>query len=163
MKRFKDAKGRDWDIQINVTQIKRARDILGIDIAGLAGEGFKPLEDLLGDPVKLVDLIFVLVQAQAEKAEVNDLDFGSAFDGDVLHSAGKAFAEELGSFIRPTMRETYRRTLTKGEELRELLARKAEKKLEKLDLEALATKLIGTSGDAPESSESTPDPSPSAN
>ena len=163
MKRFKDAKGREWDIQINVSQTKRAREILGVSIAGLAGEGFKPLEDLLNNPEALVDLLFLLVKEQAEKAGVTDIDFGSAFDGDVLQEAGMAFTEELALFIRPTMRETYRRTLEKGKALQKLMAAKAEKHLEKLDLEALATKLIGPLGDAPVSSESTPDPSPSAN
>ena len=35
MKAFTDAKGRSWEIELNIRQMKRVRDILGVDLVNV--------------------------------------------------------------------------------------------------------------------------------
>lgn len=164
MKTFRDNAGREWLVKVHVAGIARVRDTLGVDLYGLVDDGLKGLGGLLGDPVGLVDVIYVLCRKEAEQRGVTDEDFGEAMAGDAIEAATAAFLEALTDFFpNPRVRAGLTRLLEASRTLRGRLIDHMEATLAGLDLEAEARRLIASSGGSPAPSGSTPDPSPSAN
>ena len=91
MHTFNDTLGRTWTVTINVDAIRRVRSLLDINLLD-AIEG-KLLERLVTDPVLLCDILFALVQPEAQAKSVSDEDFGRALGGDVLDHATTALLE----------------------------------------------------------------------
>jgi hypothetical protein len=164
MRAFKDNAGRTWTVAINVAAIKRVRGLAGVDLFGLVDDGFKGLAKLLGDPIDLVDVLYVLCKDEADKLGITDEDFGRAMAGDAIGSASDAFLEELTDFFPdPRVRAGMRKVIDAGRKVRDRMLVRMDEKLNQIDPDAEARKLIDSSISSPESSESTPDPSPSGN
>jgi hypothetical protein len=140
-------------VTINVANVKRVKNKLGLDLYGLIDRGAKPLGDLLGDPCMFVDVLFVLCEEQAGKARVSDEEFGRAMAGDALELAGEAFVDALIDFFpNARVRDNLRKLTAAARKLTDLSLAKVEKKLSDLDLETLAEKLTNESGSLPASS-----------
>ena len=88
MHTFNDTLGRTWTVTINVDAIRRVRALLDINLLD-AIEG-KLLERLVTDPVLLCDILFALVQPEAQAKNISDEDFGKSLGGDVLDHATSA-------------------------------------------------------------------------
>lgn len=163
MKTFVDTAGRPWLVTVNVAGVKQVRNKLGVDLYGLIDSGAKPLADLLGDPCRFVDVLFVLCEEQAGKANVSDEVFGCGLAGDALELAGEAFVEALIDFFpNARVRDNLRKLKAAARKLTDLSLAKVEKKLDAMDLETLVEKLASESGSLPVSSASTRDRLPSA-
>ncbi|MBI5725214.1 MAG: hypothetical protein HZA50_14740 [Planctomycetes bacterium] len=131
MKTFSDNAGRTWTVTVNVDAVKRVKTLLGVNL--LEAVDGKLLEQLIGDPVLLCDVIYAVCKPQADAQKVSDEDFGRAMAGDSIELATTALLEELCDFF-PLGRRT--------------LLRKALGKLRKLESMALAT--AGNRLDSPE-------------
>lgn len=159
MHSFVDSLGRVWPVQINVAAIKRVQGLLGLDLYGVADEGMRGLAGLLDDPVRLVDVLYVLCREQADAAKVSDEEFGRGLGGDSYRLAAEAFVEELADFFPdPRRRQVLRAVIAKTRQLAELLGTQALAELEAVDPATLLQRLRDSSGGAPASSASTPDP-----
>ena len=155
MRAFTDNHGRTWTISIHVAAVKRCRALLDVDLYGLVDDGFDGLSKLLGDPVALVDVLYVLCRDEADKLGVSDEDFGRGLGGDGLGRAVDAFLEELTDFFPdPRVRGGLRRVIEAGRQVRDRLMDRMERKLDALDPDLEAERLSGTSGDSPASSAS---------
>ncbi|GIW81496.1 MAG: hypothetical protein KatS3mg105_3303 [Gemmatales bacterium] len=164
MRSFTDRKNRTWQIDIDVTAIKRVRGLTGVYLPELINDGGKPLNDLVQDIPKLVDVLYALCQDQVERAGIDDEEFGRGFSGDALEKATEAFVEEIIDFFpNKQARESLRKLMKKSKEVSLLLLTKAEKQIDQLDLDSLAEKWMSSSGGLPASSASTQAPSPSGN
>jgi hypothetical protein len=162
MHTFTDNAGRTWTVAINVAAAKRVRGLVNIDLYKLVDDGFKPLGELLADPVRLVDVLYCLCKDEADARNVSDEDFGRALYGDAITMAAEAFVEELIDFFPDARaREGMRKLSAAGKKVKARLLDHAEKVLDQLDPEAEAQKLIASFGSSPGSSGSTPAPSPS--
>ena len=166
MRQFTDTKERVWDVELNVRQMKRVRDVLGIDLVNVIQAGkdgavaTDTLDRVANDPILLVDILWVLCEGQAKAAGVTDDDFGSSLAGDSISDATKAFLDELVDFFPGARRLFLKKAVD--------LARKYEtENLEVLEKalaspefeERLKTSLIPPAASR-ESAESTPAPSP---
>ena len=166
MRQFTDTKERVWDVELNVRQMKRVRDILGIDLVNVIQAGkdgavaTDTLDRVANDPILLVDILWVLCEGQAKAAGVTDDDFGSSLAGDSISDATRAFLDELVDFFPGARRLFLKKAVD--------LARKYEtENLEVLEKalaspefeERLKTSLIPPAASR-ESAESTPAPSP---
>ena len=166
MRQFTDTKERVWDVELNVRQMKRVRDALGIDLVNVIQAGkdgavaTDTLDRVANDPILLVDILWVLCEGQAKAAGVTDDDFGSSLAGDSISDATKAFLDELVDFFPGARRLFLKKAVD--------LARKYEtENLEVLEKalaspefeERLKTSLIPPAASR-ESAESTPAPSP---
>lgn len=71
MAKFKDDMQQDWQLEITFGTVKRLRSRLGIDL-------LKPddVRRVFDDMVMAVDVLFVIVEKEAERTEVNDEEFG---------------------------------------------------------------------------------------
>ncbi len=167
MQIFKDRDGREWQIVLNVFQMKRVRAALGLDLVNVIELGqdgnvkVDMIDKIANDPCLLVDILWVLVQEQAKVANVTDEQFGTALAGDAIESATKAFLDELVDFF-PGARRLF---LKKAVELARKFGTESnavlEKALEDPELESRVRESMSSSTSSPESSASTPDPSPS--
>ena len=159
MHTFQDTQGRTWSVTINVDAIRRVRSLLDINLLD-AIEG-KLLERLVTDPVLLCDILFALVQPEAEAKQVTDEDFGRALGGDVLDFATTALLEELVDFFPSGKRTVFRKALEKLKKLEGIALETANRRLESDELERKMTAALNpepastpgiSSGNSPDSS-----------
>ncbi|MEM1213445.1 MAG: hypothetical protein AAGI68_14250 [Planctomycetota bacterium] len=114
MKQFEDTTGRVWRMSVTVNTIKRVRDLVGIDLAEADEAVFTRV---LGDPLELVNLLFVLCQPQAAEDGVTDEQFGESMSGETIDAAVDAFLEELVGFFPQPRRGLMAKALKRSQEL----------------------------------------------
>jgi hypothetical protein len=131
MHQFMDNANRRWEINVNVAAVKRVRSLLKVDLPGLFDGKMKPLVELFADPCQFVDVLWVLIEKQAQALSVSDVSFGEAMGGDVLLTAADAFVEEIADFFPGAKADSLRKILSES--------RKAAKKVENAAQEILAT------------------------
>lgn len=154
MKTFKDNAARTWTVAVNVSAVKRVRGLLGIDLYKLIDDKMAGLGELLADPVSLVDVLYVLCKDEADRQGITDEQFGAAMGGDSLEAAVNAFVEELVDFFPdPRVRAGLSRVIKAGKEVGNHLIAMAGKKLDAMNPEAEAKRLIASFGNSPGSSE----------
>ncbi|OHB56829.1 MAG: hypothetical protein A2Y07_06875 [Planctomycetes bacterium GWF2_50_10] len=99
MKTFQDSAGRTWTISMTVDSVKRVRDLMKINLIE-PESGDPPLLTRLGmDDLLMLDVIYCLIQPQAEQLNISDTDFAKALGGDAVLSAINAFYEEMVDFF----------------------------------------------------------------
>ena len=177
MKTFVDNAGRTWTVAINVDAIKRVRDLAQVNLLEVI-EG-KLLERLIGDPVLLCDVIYAVCKPEADAKTITDVDFGRAMAGDAIDGGTTALLEDLVDFFPQGRRRVLSKALAKLRKFETAALSAVETRLDSPELErrlaadlaALDTEAIApvptppgnSSGSAPESSDSSLAPSPSAN
>jgi len=169
MPTFTDNEKFAWDGVINVTVLQRVRSRLGLDLMDLGttevGETDQLLTRLVRDPVLLCNVIYVVCQRQAEAAKISDEQFGCRMAGDAIDAATKALLQAIVDFF-PSRRDRERaervvqtmwRAVSKVQDHLDALTSPAELKRRADMILAKLPEPGGSSGSAPESSESTPD------
>ena len=169
MPTFQDNASRTWSVNFTVDDVKRMRQDMDFDLLEIFAGG-QTTESLImrlrGDPVLLVDLLYVVCQEQANNNNVSDEDFGRAMAGDAILHATNAFLEAAVNFS-PSPRDRARMTAAM-----EVVNRWEEKANDVLDqslntleaaLELRLKRLTPSFGDALGSSGSTPGPTASEN
>ncbi len=161
MKTFTDNAGRTWTVAINVDAVKRVRALLDVDLLEIV-DG-KLIERLIRDPVLLCDVVYVLCKPEADAQGVSDEQFGQAMAGDAIEHATRAVLEELVGFSpsprdRATLGRVLKTTYAVMDKARDMIdARLDSGELDRVIEQALQT-AGSSSGPAPASSASTPDP-----
>jgi len=167
MKTFKDTEDRTWEVALNVTAVKRVRDLCGpeADLLDLGGDGEKSLfVRLMSDPVLLCDVIYAVCKPQADRISITDEQFGEAMAGDTIDNATQALLGEIVDFTpSPRDRARVKLALTKTnamvDKAQDLLDTRAEREIDKALDTFLADIQSGeASTNSPESSESIPAP-----
>ena len=166
MKQFTDNAGRTWTIAINVDAIKRVKGLLDVNLLEIV-EGTL-IERLIRDPVLLCDVVYVICKPEADEKNVSDEDFGRAMAGDAIEHATKAVLEELVGFSpSPRDRANLQRVLETTYRVMDKARDMVEAKLNSNELEKSIEQALqnanDSSGGAPASSVSNPDPLPSTN
>ena len=164
MKTFKDNAGRNWTLAVNVAAIKRVKGLLNVNLLDTAGG--KLIDDLISDPILLVDVLYALCKPEADANGVSDVQFGEAMSGDAIDLATTAMLEELADFFpKDRDRQRARRVLSmmdkliaKAQDTLDAKLAAAEPQLEKMMLERLERTLLPSSTSSPASSASTPTP-----
>lgn len=155
---FKDAEKRTWTVQLDVHNLRKVRNVLGVDLVSLLSGGMESLGKFLEDPIGLVDVLYLLCSETPGNPTVTDEQFGRSLSGDILGSAADAFVEALIDFFPdPSRRARIRKVIEAGRGIAERLTRAADKELESLDLDQAAKLLLASgmqSTSAPASSES---------
>lgn len=166
MQTFKDNTDRTWAIEVNVDAVRRVKSALDINLAQLTEDLIKQLAE---DPILLCDVVYCICQPEAAKVGVTDEDFGRAMAGESIDAAAKALMAELINFSRnPTRREILRKAMEKQQKLEKmglatlkdyLESDKPEKAMREEMEKMMQNSLTpgDSSGELPESSESTPD------
>src|SRR5574344_14039 len=124
MQIFKDRDGREWQVVLNVFQMKRVRAALGIDLVNvieLAKDGqvkVDMIDRIANDPCLLVDILWVLVHEQAKRLNVpgarrlflkKAVELARKFGGEANEVLAKALeVPELESRVRESMNSSTR-------------------------------------------------------
>ncbi len=141
MRSFADNGGRTWSIAVNFWTCRQVRDRVGVDLFKLIENNLTPLADLLNDPVKFCDVLFVLASDQAKAAGVTDEQFGRSLGGDSYGQAQTAFFEALIDFFPDARaRDAMRKILTAARRTGELLVSELEKTIPENDSGSTPTK-----------------------
>lgn len=175
MKTFRDARGREWTIEINVSALKRVKSLAGVDLTKIVDPKSADARLLFDDIVVLGDAIAAAVQPQLESRSLTAEEFGDALHEEHVEAATRALLEGVIDFFRgrkrTMLRRVYDRTTAKMDQRRE----KAEAEIDRLLEDGTIDKVLDaddpspTSGGSnsatasPESAESIPNPSPSPN
>ncbi len=165
MKTFTDNAGRSWTVAINVSAIKRVRDLLDVDLASTADgdeKSKKLLAQLMVDPILLCDVVYCLCKPEADKLGVSDEDFGRAMGGDSLGQARGAILAELVNFSpNPDQRRVAKKAVDKLKSMESKAMAHVEKQIDDPRVDAMIEKhlseLTDLFGDLQEPSASTPD------
>ena len=156
---FRDAAGREWLVSIDVAKVKAVRDRTGVHLGRLLDDNLAKYQEVMSDPVTLIDVLYVLCAEQAEKAGVTDEQFGRAMGGDTIEHAATAFEEAFTDFCPSRLRNVLTALRTKAAKIQETGAARALAAIEAIDPEQIFSKRATAS---PESSGSGPAPSPTA-
>jgi hypothetical protein len=178
--KFKDDKGREWDVVTNVLTFGRVREEMKFDLPELllsekSATNGEPenrvLDRLTEDVVELAQLLFVMVQDQVEAAGVTQSDFYGSLDEEALTQGLWAVLESVVGFSRSgAKQEALRKVLTTARRVEMLQEAKAQSVLQSPELAAeierevqnalspptpLAKPIGSDAGNLPDSSEST--------
>ena len=154
----KDKNGRDWQIALNVHQMKRIRAALGIDLVNvitLDKEGVVKvdmIDRIANDPCLLVDILWVLVEEQAKAINVTDEQFGAALAGESIENATKAFLDELVDFFPGAKRLFLKKAVELSRKYTGDWTQVLEKALNDPELEKRVAESMRSSASSPESS-----------
>lgn len=156
MRSFKDEMDRTWGVPVDVPTVKRLRE-QGLDILNIFDDGFKPMAELVRDPVLLVDTLWVICSDQAEKDGVDEESFAKGLLGDAIGRAVDALVESVADFFpNPKRREALRAALRKIRDAEEVMIGLGASQIETLNAEevakSVATELTGPSGKPPDTS-----------
>ncbi len=159
--RFKDTKGRDWSCEVTTTTLKRVKSLCDVQLVDTIGG---PLaHKLAADPVLLCEVLTAVVKPQLEAAGVSDDEFGDALSGDVLEGAVMALLEGVIEFLPKAKRPMLRKMLLKARQIEAANLDAIDRQIDALNVEQLAgdpTKSGDSSTNSPDTSDSTPAPSP---
>ena len=166
MRTFKDGKGRTWEVALNVWQMKRLRDTLGIDLVNVIGTSpdgsvkVDLIDRIANDPVLLVDILWVLCEGGAKSAGVTDEDFGSSLAGDSIEDATRAFLDELVDFFPGARRLFLKKAVGLARRWSDETVRTLKAALESPELEERLKTELRSATALPASAASTPAPAP---
>lgn len=153
MHTFKDSLGRVWEIEINVTTIRRVRGLAGVDLLEMAGGTLATR--LASDPLLLADVLFAAVELQAKSAGVSKEAFEEALDGDAVNAGADALVEELIGFFPASRRILFQTLIKKSRTVMEEMEKQAQKEAESPEMDE-AIKSILTPPESGASSSSAP-------
>ena len=158
---FTDTEGREWNLTITIATVRRVRKALKIDL--LSKDMTEILEKVVCDPVMLCDVLFLIVEKEAESLGVTDEAFGEAMGGDAVEEGAKAFLGALGDFTpNPRDRARVGKALETILEAAEACQDQADQEFEKSRAALFKVATTGKpSSSSPESPESPPGASPS--
>lgn len=170
MREFKDNEGRRWQVCLTVASAARVRDLVRIvpppvdgvtqpekafDVidAACVAETFQVLRS---NYAAIGEALYAILLPKMEERGLSKEQFLDGLSGESLDAGARAIEEEIVDFFPPRLRGMVNALLTKMRELAEAVLTQAEKDVMAMELPGIS------SGTVPASSESTPEPGPSA-
>jgi hypothetical protein len=96
---FTDRTGTEWRLNLTLGDLRRARDLAGVDL-NAAIKSDAALSDLLfSDPESLCKVLWVLCEKQAADRGLAPEGFAEVFDGPTVERAAVALAEAVIDFF----------------------------------------------------------------
>src|SRR5574344_83102 len=158
MRSFKDRSGQDWQIVLNVYQMKPIRAALGIDLVNVItldkdrDVKVDVIDRIASDPCLLADILWVLVEGQAKELGIGDVEFGSALAGEATEDAARAFLDELVDFFPGAKRLFLRKAIDLSRKYAGEWTQTLAKALENPELEKRVRESMSSSASSPGSS-----------
>lgn len=157
MQTFKDRNGKSWLLEITLGAAMRVNREIGLNLYTLIDNNQDGLMKLLGDPLQLADVLWIIVRPTAEANGITQDCFFESLLGDTLEKAQDAFVEAYCDFFPDRgVAETLRKVIAKTRALMATAQKRAHKAIESLDLDSLAEKLKSSPGEPPGPPASTP-------
>lgn len=135
-KQFTDADGRAWPVPVNVSTIKRTRDLIGINLLDIVADNGALMQKLSTDPITLCDVLYCVCKDQADRLSLTDCQFGELLAGDCLEAATLALLEGLTDFFPKAKRELLRTALGKLDAYQGQIIGRLQKRMDSPELAA---------------------------
>ena len=164
MKTFRDTADREWTVEINVSTLKRVKDLAGVDLTTLIRPNEPTFKNLSTDMFQLFDVLVALVKPQLDQRQITADAFGQALDENSVEAAVTALLEGVIDFFQADKRAILRRALLKmttaADRVRRQNLETAAQRVESTEFDQIVERAMSgdSSTDSPESSESTPGP-----
>lgn len=115
LSQFVDQRGRTWRLELNYSLAKRLREATSLDFVNY--QDGKALLAIHDSDEKLVQVLWLLCESQAQAASVGEEEFGVGLGGDALEQAIEALEQALINFSRPARRQAMQAIRDKAHEL----------------------------------------------
>jgi hypothetical protein len=157
MASFTDAEGRTWSLDLDLTTADEVKREKGIDLIDPEAMSATFVKLASGSTRLLVEVLWMLVHPQADKAGVSPEEFGRALKAQAIRDAYAALKDAIADFfLNPDAGAAMRRTWQAAEKVAAArLEEFTEAKIESLLLAKLSE---STAGKPPESPASTHSP-----
>jgi len=139
---FRDANGRQWSLTVTVEDLRAVKDALDIHLTKLVDTDPQMLFELAADPIRCVDVIWVLCRSQAERYGVDERQFGRSLSQESFDLAGKALVRAVFDFFPKGRSEPMLRLLDKTEQAMAMQLQKISSSIEEMSPEAMLTQAI---------------------
>lgn len=116
MREFVDEQGRTWGLRVDVTSIRRVRELVGIDLTKCL-DSKEALQGLVDDVVRLVDTLHALCKTQCEHRSIDAESFANALYGDAISRATNALMESIIDFFPQGRGKILRQIWNKSQEM----------------------------------------------
>jgi hypothetical protein len=105
MPTFETTDGKKYTVDLTIGDIKRVRAAHGIDLMQIAtpktdDETSSPLVTIASDLLTCLEIVYTIVEAQADAHGVTDEQFGAAMGGTAAGQAQRALMEALVNFFQ---------------------------------------------------------------
>jgi len=148
MKTFTDAAGRTWTLTLNLGTAMAVKAKLDIDLLQPEA-GDPPLLTRLGtDEMLLGEVLCAMLEGQFASHNLTEDDVRSAFDGQTLLAAQKAFYEEMIDFFRSRGRNDRAKAVAKQMAMIDAAVTAIETKLDGIDPRQVVEETITSGGGA---------------
>lgn len=146
MKRFNDATGKQWEIDVHLESIEKVKSALGIDLTKLFADEMRLINQLSEDQSQLAAVLWELQTSPAADRS----EFLRGLRGDALEEGFKALLDDVINFFpNSRQRNICRETLAKLWQTVDAIHDQTEKKLAELN-----PTLLASATNSPESRES---------
>lgn len=163
MPSVKDINGKVWEFTVNTASLARVKEGVKWDLLSVAWDKAS-LPRLYGDPGLLVDCLFYLCGSRVGQLTLDS--WRENWAGDCLDNAYEAVCEGLIDFFPSSRRATVKDLIRTYDEITAAAREMAPAEMEQAKNQTLDLLKKGSgeiSGNSPESSESTPENTPSDN
>ena len=92
-----DRKSNVWIVEIDTSTLRRVKAVTGVNLLECV-EG-DLIERLSSDVLLLVDVLYAILQPQADQQQITDEQFGEGLAGDVITDATTALLEAMVAFF----------------------------------------------------------------
>lgn len=140
MQVISDNKGREWKLHLTLRHARHIQAMTGVNI--LAPEDAEEsILQLLASPLKMIDILWAVVEEQVRQAELTRDEFEDGFDGAAYLKAEKALHEEIAFFtqsVDPTRAKLWNALLKKQRKLSEVMVTRLEAYLDSDEVDRMA-------------------------
>ena len=130
MHSFKDTEGREWLVIVRTGEIKRMRDMAGVDV--LSGDG-QAFNELAQNPECVANALYAVCKKQADERNIDCETFCDYIYGDVIETATSALLDAIVDFFPKARRQILIKALAKIRAMQNLALQQAEKELDEVD------------------------------
>lgn len=118
--KFTDNSGQEWEAGIVFGHLKTMRESHGINTRATPKDFFASVAEVVGDEVKLYDLLLLLCAKQMKDRNIGPEEFGMLLGGETLRQASVAVTDALFDFCQgpnaaKEMAEAIRAAMTKAD------------------------------------------------
>ena len=151
MHAFKDRTGRDWTLDMTCGRAAQIRAVTGVDVTNVTQPEPRCLMQMTEDPYLAMDVIWVLVEPQAQARGVSKAEWLDALTGNEMSEASEALQDEI-IFFSPDRHPRKKVLLAAAEASRRVIDRAAkEQEAAMPQMVAAMEEAILTHGDWPQS------------
>ncbi len=129
---FMDLQERVHRLTITHGDHLRVKAATGVSLYHLCDQKLAPMIELLGDPERLVQVVYTILEPVLDEKAITPEDFGAALGGDQLEAMGDAFMAALCDFFpNPQTRIALRELRRKQKQVQPLMQARMQKELDK--------------------------------